>query len=267
MREIQSLAIALLALVACKPSGAKTIEPLRVAAASDLSFAFKDIGDAFQKKTGQEVTLSFGATGLLSKQIAEGAPFDVFAAANASFVDDAVSAGACYGDTRVIYARGHVVMWTSKGAPPASLADLEDAKYAKVAIANPDHAPYGLAAKQAMTAAGVWETVKPKLVYGENVQQTLQFAQSGNADVAIVALSLASVSGGAYTPIDPASHEPIAQTLVVCKGAAARSAGAPNAAEGAKARAFAAFVSSPDGRAIMKRYGFLLPGESTAGIK
>jgi molybdate transport system substrate-binding protein len=238
-----------------------------VAAASDLSVAFKEVGDAFEKKTGNKVTFSFGATGLLSKQISEGAPYDLFAAANASFVDDAVKAGACYGDTKALYARGHVVLWVANGDPPASVAALTDAKWAKVAIANPDHAPYGMAAKQAMTHDGVWDAVKSKVVYGENVQQTLQFAQSGNADVAVVALSLAMASGGKYTEVDTSEHDPIDQTLVVCKGSAAQAAGAPNASADAPARAFAAFVGSQDGRAIMKKYGFLLPNESMTGMK
>ena len=239
---------------ACKGEGAA--QPLRVAAAADLAFAFKDIGDAFQKKTGQAVTFSFGSTGLLAKQIEEGGPFDVFAAANVSFADDAVKSGACLADSKVFYARGRIVLWRATGPAPASLAALAGDDVRKVAIANPEHAPYGKAAVEALTRAGVWDAVKPKLVYGENVQQTLQFAQSGNADVAIVALSLATVSGGAFTAIEPSAHAPIEQAMVVCKG----ERGLGKQEKGA--RAFAAFVGSDEGRAIMRRYGFLLPGEA-----
>jgi molybdate transport system substrate-binding protein len=253
-----------LALAGCKRADTAR-QPLKVAAAADLAFAFKDVGDAFEKKTGKKVTFSFGSTGLLAKQIAEGAPFDVFAAANVSFVDDVVKAGACYDDARSMYARGRIVMWVPKGDAPATVGALADARWAKIAIANPEHAPYGKAAQDAMTSAGVWDTVKPRVVFGENVQQTLQYAQSGNVDVAVVALSLASVSGGAFTPVPPELHAPIDQALVVCKGSATNAAGAPNAANGSTARAFTAFVASPDGRAIMKRYGFLLPSESLAG--
>lgn len=241
--------------VGCKKNEASAPAPLKVAAAADLAFAFKDMGDAFEKKTGRKVTFSFGSTGLLSKQISEGAPFDVFAAANVSFVDEVVKDGACFADTKANYAQGRIVLWSSK-APAPKLADLGAAGVAKIAIANPDHAPYGKAAKQAITKVGMWSAAQPKMVYGENVQQALQFAQSGNVDAAIVALSLAVVSGGAYSEIDPALHEPLDQALVACKGAA-DSGGAMQPV----ARQFISFVGSDAGRAIMKRYGFLLPGE------
>jgi molybdate transport system substrate-binding protein len=256
VRPIFPIAVAvLLSTVGCKKAE-KTTPPLKVAAAADLAFAFKDVGEAFEKKTGNKVTFSFGSTGLLAKQLAEGAPFDVFAAANVSFVDDVVKSGACLGDSKSLYATGRVVMW-SKTAAPKSLDELKQPAFAKIAIANPEHAPYGRAAKQAMQKAGVWDTVQPKIVYGENVQQTLQFAQSGNAEVAIVALSLATVSGGAYTPIDTDMHDRLDQALVVCKGSA-ESKGELEPV----ARSFTAFVGSEDGRAIMKKFGFLLPGES-----
>lgn len=248
------------ALVACgkKAGPPSTSEPLKVAAAADLAFAFKDVGDAFEKKTGRKVTFSFGSTGLLSKQIAEGAPFDVFAAANVSFIDDVVKEGACFADAKSLYAIGHIVLWVKKGSPlPKSVTDLTQPQFAKIAIANPDHAPYGKAAKQAMERAGVWATVQPKVVYGENVQHTLQFAQSGNADVAIVALSLATVSDGDYSPIDPKTHDALEQAIVVCKGSPAAAGGMQ-----AEGRAFTGFVNSDEGRAIMRKYGFLLPGEA-----
>jgi molybdate transport system substrate-binding protein len=236
--------------------------PLKVAAASDLAFAFKDVGAAFEKATGTPVTFSFGSTGLLARQIAEGAPFDVFAAANVSFADDVVKQGACFADSKAIYGRGRIALWSRKGAPlPTTLEELRDAKYVKIAIANPEHAPYGKAAKQALIKAGLWDAIKDRLVYGENIQQTLQFAQSGNADVALVALALAMVTEGGFTAVDPALHEPLDQALVVCKGAGGKAAREP------AARQFTAFVSSDAGRAIMKRHGFLLPGESMAQVK
>ena len=248
-----------LALAGCSRKDAvpATAEPLKVAAAADLSFAFKEVGEAYEKATGQKVVFSFGATGLLEKQIAEGAPFDVFAAANVSYADDAVKAGACLGESKATYATGHLVLFTTKDAAfkPGSIADLADPKVSKIAIANPDHAPYGKAAKQALERAGVWDKVQPKMVYGENVQQTLQFAQSGNADVAIVALSLATVTQGDATPVPTELHDPIDQAMVVCtRGKAGADAG----------RKFVAFVHSPEGHGLMRRYGFLLPGESMA---
>jgi molybdate transport system substrate-binding protein len=227
-----------------------------VAAAADLALAFKDVGDAFEKKTGKHVDFSFGSTGLLAKQISEGAPFDVFAAANMSFVDDVVKDGSCYGDTKALYARGRIVLWSKDPwLLPKDVGDLKDPKYAKVAIANPEHAPYGRAAQQALTKVGAWPTVQPRAVYGENVQQTLMFARSGNAEVAIVALSLAVTSPGNYVPIDPSLHEPLDQALVACKGGGK----GPKANE---ARAFIEFIGSEPGRLIMRKYGFLLPNET-----
>jgi len=238
--------------------GARKGEPLRVAAAADLALAFKDVGAAFEKETGKRVDFSFGSTGLLAKQIAEGAPYDVFAAANISFVDDVVREGACFEETKSLYAKGRIVMWSKDPwALPKDIKELSDPKYAKVAIANPEHAPYGRAAREAMTKTGVWGAVQPRAVYGENVQQTLMFARSGNADVAVVALSLAVTSPGNYVPIDPSLHEPLDQALVVCKGGS--KGGKPN-----EARAFVDFVGSEAGRTIMRRYGFLLPGEDPA---
>ncbi len=260
--------LALAALLGCSKSagsgggdasgdGARKGEPLRGAAASDLALAFKEVGAAFEKQSGKRVDFSFGSTGLLAKQIAEGAPFDVFAAANVSFVDDVVREGACLGETKALYARGRIVMWSKDPwALPKDIKDLEDPKYAKVAIANPEHAPYGRAAREALTKAGSWAAVEPRAVYGENVQQTLMFARSGNAEVAIVALSLAVTSPGNYTPIDPSLHAPLDQALVVCKGGS-------KGAKTNEARAFVDYVGSDAGRAIMRRFGFLLPGEAT----
>jgi molybdate transport system substrate-binding protein len=233
---------------------------MKVAAAADLAFAFKDVGAAFEQKTGKKATFTFGSTGQLAKQISEGAPYDVFAAANVSFVDDVVKAGACDPSTKTMYARGRIVVWTKKSsgiAAATAITDLTDARFVKVAIANPEHAPYGRAAKEAMESAGIWDAVKPKIVYGENVQQTLQFAQTGNTEAAIAALSLATVTeDGAYLLIDESLHKPIDQALVICKHGTNADAG----------REFTAFVNSADGRAIMRRYGFLLPGETVAQV-
>src|SRR5688500_1635318 len=142
-----SLAIVLtIGLLAC---GKKESSPdtIKVAAAADLSYAFEEVGAEFTRKTGKKVVFSFGSTGLLAKQLSEGAPYDVFAAANVSFVDDVVKAGACDGATKAMYARGRIVLWSGNAVQPApqSLADLTDARFVKLAIANPDHAPYGRA--------------------------------------------------------------------------------------------------------------------------
>jgi molybdate transport system substrate-binding protein len=248
------LPIAAMTLADCKRATVKG-EPLKVAAAADLAFAFPDLGKLYETATGQQVTFSFGSTGMLERQIAEGAPFDAFAAANASFAEDAVASGACLRASKTLYATGRIVLFATKDStsPPKTLADLTGPRIAKIAIANPDHAPYGRAAKEALVRAGVWERVSSKIVYGENVQQALEFAQSGNADAAIVALSLAIVTpAGQWTTISEDLHERIDQVLVACTG------GRAGAKDGQR---FIAFVSSEAGRSVMRRYGFLSPGE------
>jgi molybdate transport system substrate-binding protein len=232
-----------------------TVEPLKVAAAADLVFAFDEVGKDYEKLTGQKVVFSFGSTGLLEKQIAEGAPFDLFAAADMSFADDAVKAGVCLADSKALYATGRLAMFSASGASfvPETIADLTDNRVVRIAIANPQHAPYGRAAEQALRRSKTWDAVERKLVYGENVQQALQFAQSGNADVALVAVSLAVVTPGRWSLVPSDLHDPLNQGLVVCTGGKA----------GADAgRRFAAYIGSPSGRAVMRRHGFALPGES-----
>lgn len=238
--------------IGCTSKAPGDTSEIKVAAAADLARAFEDMGKAFEAKSGKKVTLTFGSTGLLAKQISEGAPFDLFAAANVSFADEAVRSGHCQAETKALYGRGRVVVWTRKGAPRVmTLAELMEARFVKISLANPEHAPYGKAAREALQKAGIWEALKGKLVFGENVQQALQFAQTGNTDAALVALSLATVSDGEYTTIAESEHAPLDQALVVC-GAGPRAA---------VAKDFAAFVNSADGRVIMNRYGFLLPGE------
>lgn len=260
MRTLTVALAAALAVSGCKresrDGAADAREPLTVAAAADLSDAFKDIGDAFEKKTGRKVTITFGATGNLEKQIAEGARYDVFAAANKGFVDDAVTAGACDGATKALYAIGHLVIWTKDDTKaPAKIDDLADPRFVKIAIANPEHAPYGKAAKEALQSAGIWDKVKDRIVNGENVRQALQFAESGNADAAIVGLSLSlSAKGGHGLPVDPSLHTPLEQTMVVCKRGGAGVAAAKQFED--------YVVKDPGARVIMKKYGFLLPDES-----
>lgn len=247
----------LLLLVACEkpaPVAQKPPAAIRVAAASDLTRAFEDMGKAYEAATKQPVALTFGASGMLQKQIASGAPFDVFASANASFVDSLVGKD-CLADTRAPYALGHLVLWSKPGlvAPAAKLEDLVHARFKRIAIANPESAPYGKAAKEALSKAGLWAQLEPRLVIGENIKQTMQYAESGNAEAALVALSLV-IDAPPYLRVDEAMHAPIDQTLVVCTHG--------ENVEGGKA--FARFVNSEPGRAIMRRYGLLLPGESLA---
>jgi molybdate transport system substrate-binding protein len=235
---------------------AKPVVPLRVAAAADLARAFDEIRSAFVAQIPGELTVTLGSTGLLARQIIQGAPFDLFLAANSSYVEQVVKACACDGATERSYARGRLVVWV-KGSDGGTLTltSLADPRFKHIAIANPEHAPYGVAAREALTRAGVWSSVSERMVYGENVQQTMELAQTGNADVAIVGLSLAiGAKGGSWSLVDEAGYTPIDQALVVCN----------HGANAAGARKLAQFLSEPSGRAILRKYGFLLPGEALA---
>jgi molybdate transport system substrate-binding protein len=226
---------------------------VRVAAAADLSRAFTELGNEFKAKTGIALEMEFGSSGLLAKQIEQGAPFALYAAANRGYVDQVIKTGSCDASTAHSYARGQIVVWTPRGtAAPKTLDDLASPRFAKIAIANPEHAPYGKAAKQALEASGVWPKIADRIVLGDNIQTTMLYAHNHNADAAIVALSLAVVDdGGAFLPIDPALHAPLDQAMVVC-----------GSGDDAKvARQFAEFVASKDGREVMTRYGFVLPNE------
>ena len=249
---MRTLRLALpLAVAACSSGGHdKTV---RVAAAADLAHAFEEVGKAFQAKTGIEPLFTFGSSGMLAKQIENSAPFFLFAAANREYADAAAASGHCDKASMAPYARGRIVVWTPAGVDaPKTLAELADPRFAKIALANPEHAPYGKAGQQALQKAGVWDRVADRLVLGDNVQATLRFAQTKNADAAIVALSLAVVSdGGQFLQIDPALHAPLEQSLVVCG----------TGEEADRARQLVQFIGSPDGREIMTRYGFLLPTE------
>ena len=245
---IPALVLSTALIAGCKPAPPSERPTLQVAAAADLTVAFEELGKLFEARTGQKVTFSFGASGSLAKQLSEGAPFDLFAAASSAFVDSAVKAGACDAASKASYARGHIVVWTKHGgAVVRSLEDLQNPEIKHIAIANPEHAPYGKAAREALTKAGLWGALEGKIVQAENVRQALQFAQTGNADVAIIARSLvAQGDTGNQLAVDPALHGPIEQTLVVCKHG--------KSSDGA--RAFAQLTLSSDGQALLQRYGF-----------
>lgn len=243
--------LTLACVTACKDQTSNRPNELTVAAASDLTPAFEELGREFEIIHKTKVVFSFGSTGLLTRQIENGAPMDLFAAANVSYIEQLEQEGLIIPDTKAIYARGRITLWTPamSNIRLQGIADLARPEVQRVAIANPDHAPYGLAAKQALESAGVWERVRPKLVFGDNIRQTLQYAQTGNVDVAIVALSLSMQSNGRSTLVPEELHKPIDQALAVIKTTKNEQA----------ARAFADFMASPQGRAIMQKYGFTLP--------
>lgn len=244
----------LLVLLLAGPSGLRAQTPtLTIYAAADLAFAFEEIVPRFEQAMAVKVTPVLGSTGNLAKQIEHGAPADVFFAANQSFVDALIAKDALRPETRALYAQGRIVLATAKAAGPkvADLRGLLDPRIRKVAIANPEHAPYGKAAEQALRTLNLWEAVKPKLVYGENIRHTLQFLQTGAVEAGVVALSVANVPEIEWVLIDGALHAPLNQAVAVV-----RRSPRPDLA-----KAFIDFVNGPQGRPIMKRLGFLLPGE------
>ena len=238
---MRCLVPALLFLACTRPAPA---EPVRVAAAADLTEVFTELGARFEAETKVRVSFSFGSSGLLARQLASGAPFDLFAAANRGFVDQAVKAGACDGGSARDYARGTLALWSAR---PVSLDALNGEQVHRIALANPEHAPYGLAAKQTLEALGLWDRVQPKLVFSENVRQSLQFAETGNVDVAFVAYSnVVGRDAGAVLVLDEALHAPLQQAMVRCT----RGANADGA------RRFMDFLDTPEAKALLRRSGF-----------
>ncbi|MBL8201489.1 MAG: molybdate ABC transporter substrate-binding protein [Chromatiales bacterium] len=259
MKTLQCLAGLLLMALAGHASATGS---LRIAAAADLKFAMDEIAATFrQSHPDARVEVIYGSSGNFKAQIQQGAPFDLFFSADIAFPRELREAGLAASEVRP-YATGRIVLWSGQtDASKLTLADLTSADYRKIAIANPTHAPYGKRAEEALRASGVWGKVEPRLVYGENIAQTAQFVQSGNAQIGIIALSLAlnpelAGKGGmaGYYLIPDALHEPLEQGFIITR----RAAGNP------LARDFADFMDSTAARATMVRYGFVLPGEQRA---
>jgi molybdate transport system substrate-binding protein len=262
VRGWRILLAAVAAFAACGPTTPGSVVPspsparegeLVVFAASDLQFALAEVSNAFAVAGHPHPIVSLGSTGTLSQQIENGAPADVFFAADETYVIGLEQKGLLLAGTRQLYAIGRIVLVERSGlSPVTALVELARSDVGRIAIANPDHAPYGRAARDALMRVGLWPALQPKLVLGENVSQTFQFVRTGNADAGVVALSLAiGTPGTRYSVIDAALHDPVAQAA----GVLARTR------QPAAAREFLAFVNGPTGRPIMRKYGFTLPGE------
>ncbi|HUN63316.1 MAG TPA: molybdate ABC transporter substrate-binding protein [Candidatus Sulfotelmatobacter sp.] len=256
MRLFRTVAFLICVLMLASSTRAQT---LRVAAAADLQFAMSDLASQYEKKTGTKPEISYGSSGNFRAQIANGAPFDVFFSADAMYPEQLVTAGVADASSLVVYGQGHLVLWAPGGAnlqlAQRGFAALKDARVMKIAIANPEHAPYGRAAVAALQKAGLYEEVKPKLVLGENISQAAQFAQSGNAQVGILALSLTfaeSMKSGERWEIPAEYYPAILQKAVIVSASKNKSA----------AKAFLDFVKSDEGRRILAKYG-LAPPESS----
>ncbi|MEX2291831.1 MAG: molybdate ABC transporter substrate-binding protein [Mycobacteriales bacterium] len=242
MKALAAAALLVLLAGCGSAQGSTAADPLLVAAAADLLPAFRELGERYTEQTGRPVTFTFGSSGQLAQQLANGAPYELFASADVRYVDQVLAAGRGEASTKAEYALGRLAVW-SRDAPVA-LDQLAEPRFGRIALANPEHAPYGRAAEQALRSAGALDP--DRLVFGENVTDTLRLATSGNADVAVVALSVARTAGGHVTPVPAAAHEPLRQALVVT--------GRPDAAA-----PFAELVTSHEGRAVLARHGFAPP--------
>ncbi len=250
--RVKFLPALFLAAVFCLPAHA---DPLRVAAAANLQKVFTEaLLPAFTKKTGVTVMPTFGATKLLATQIESGAPVDVFVAADTATPQKLLAEKFLVVGTVQPYAIGQLVVWSRRDAAnhPSAMQDLASPVYAKIAYANPKTAPYGLAAQQAFARTGETAAVAPRLVQAENIGQALQFAQSGNADVALTALSLViEDKTDPYFVVPGKLHDPITQSLGLVK----------TTTQTTQALQFIDFMTGPDSAKIWKKYGYQLPGK------
>jgi molybdate transport system substrate-binding protein len=245
-----------LALLVSRPG---TAQEIRIAAAADLKFALDELGARYQKQTGKKVELTYGSSGNFFAQIQNGAPFDLFLSADIEYPRKLEAAGLAEPGTLYEYAVGRIVMWMPAGTR-IDLAKLGwhallDPSIQKIAIANPEHAPYGRAAVAALRSAGMYDQVRAKLVYGENIAQAAQFVASGNAQAGILALSLAlspPMREGKRWEIPSTMHPPIEQAAVVLKSAKDKDG----------ARTFLTFLRSPEGRKILESHGFNVPANA-----
>ena len=252
------IAAFLAALLLCAPP-ARAAQPALVAAASDLRFAIEEVAAAFERERGARVKVSLGSSGNFRHQIAAGAPFELFLSADEEYVDALRREGHTV-DGGALYAIGRIVLFAPHGSPVVPEAELaglatalREGRVDRIAIANPEHAPYGRAAREALQKRGLWDAARARLVLGENVSQAAQFAASGSAQAGLFAYSLvlspAIGQRGRHVLLPETLHAPLRQRMVLLRKA------------GATARDFYAYLQQPAARAIFRRHGFGLPGE------
>jgi molybdate transport system substrate-binding protein len=231
------------------------VRPLAVAAASDLQAALPEVIARFEKESGTKVAVSFGSSGNFFAQIQNGAPFDVFLSADVDYPTKLVASGHADGASLYQYATGRIVLWTRRASGidlSKGLGVLREPAVKRIAIANPQHAPYGRAAVDALKSSRLYDVVQPKLVLGENISQAAQLVDSGNAEVGILALSVAlgqALRAGVYFEVPSSAHPPIQQAAVVLN--AARNVD--------RARQLLAFFKRPATIQLLQRFGFTPP--------
>ncbi|CAA9323985.1 Molybdenum ABC transporter, substrate-binding protein ModA [uncultured Leptolyngbya sp.] len=235
------------------PPPTTTDVTLTVSAAASLNQVFPKVAQLWEQETGNKVTVNLGSTAQLAQQIERGAPVDLFMAADKKSIERLEKEGLILSETKALYGVGRLTLWQKEGSTLelTGVKDLTKPDIKRVAIANPDLAPYGIAAREALQTAGVWDALQPKLVLGENIRQTQQYVETGNVEVAIVALANSVNQPGKWVLLPAELHKPLEQMLAVPK-----SAPHPEAA-----KEFAAFINGEKGRPLMRKYGFVLPGE------
>lgn len=247
----RSCLLGFLLLAGCNsPPGTaeSTTSEIVVAAASNLTEAFAEVGPRFTGKTGVRVVFSFGATADLAKQIENGAPFDVFTAADTEHPEELERKGLLTPNSRTVYARGRLVMWLPPGRnlKAQQIEDIVAKEFDRIAVAKPDVAPYGRATVESLQALGIWNKVESRVVYAQNVSQAKQYASTGNAEVAFIPLALTPAGSGSYIEVPATLHRPIDQSLGIVLSSASQHA----------ARQFVAFLMSDEGQEIMLRKGY-----------
>jgi molybdate transport system substrate-binding protein len=244
-------------LVSRRTTGGTPVRTVRVAAASDLRYALPVLVDAFRERhRGIGVQIAYGSSGTFVAQLFNGAPFDLFMSADIDYPRQIEARGLAAAASEFVYAIGHLVVWVPADSPidigAAGVDVLGDPRIARIAIANPEHAPYGRAAEEALRRSGIYERVKDKLVLGDTVAQALQFVQSGAAQAGIVGLSLAAApvvdKTGKYWVVPETLHTRLEQGGIIMQAAADMDA----------AQAFRGFVLSAEGRDVLARFGFSL---------
>ncbi len=224
---------------------------LTVAAAANLTDVFSEVGAKFKAKTGVDVIFSYGPTTALAQQIENGAPFDLFAAADTEHIDSLISSGKVLADSRAVYALGQLALWIPDGERMGirDLRDLAKQQVRFISIAQPALAPYGQATIEVLKKAGLWEVTQPKLVYANSISMAKQMAATGNADVAFTAYSLVLRDRGTVVNVDPSLYHPIKQALAIVASSERTD----------EARQFRSFLLGPEGRTILADRGYLLP--------
>jgi molybdate transport system substrate-binding protein len=252
VKQLLCLLALLAASLGSAVSHAAPSAQMTIAAAADLHHAMDEVVAAYRHDhPGASIDVVYGASGTLLTQIEQGAPFDLFFSADSDYPRKLIADGDA-GGTASAYAVGHLALWSaSLDMRGVKVADLAQPRFGRIAIANPEHAPYGKRAEQALRGAGVWSAVEPRLVYGENIAQTAEFARSGAAQVGIIALSLALEPGskGSYVLVPDTAFDPLLQSFVLTK----------RGADNDLAQAFERFVQGAPARAILARYGFSPP--------